>query len=343
MVAQYSQWDGYLEGQGSNILRFLLVPGNIERLKRGLNFITVVDDATVKKLIGRHTSWTFKNQKKVCRCGAVMPWSGPTNCYPSTLDRDTGAKVFDIIAAAKVDDYVPIQMSLDFAQDSLFCEYCYCVDLDAEVFEVFGGHVKNPKKEGVEQIGEHRFAEVCKNADAIPKLLKSFPLAKLPKNLKSFLRQVAKSDEESEFEDEDEDDGEGFDEEDDDDVDDADETDKSEVGDEAKETVADDEKTGVDDKAVDAGDDKKGAAHDSVHDSVQDIDREIELEKEVERMTMTEIAREIERETEREVEKMTLEEIGKELENEKERNTVQETGNGDKKDRSFILSFRKKK
>lgn len=39
VVAQYGQWDGYPEGQGVKILKFLRVPINIQRLKEGLKHI----------------------------------------------------------------------------------------------------------------------------------------------------------------------------------------------------------------------------------------------------------------------------------------------------------------
>ncbi|EED14808.1 conserved hypothetical protein [Talaromyces stipitatus ATCC 10500] len=340
MVAQYCQWDGYLEGQGLDILNFLLVPGNIDRLKQGLEYITIVDDKTIEDLVSGHTYSTHGENGKVCECGATDPWVGPSQWIPRTLSRDAGAKIFDIIAAAKVDDFVPIQLALEFAQDGLFCEYAYCVDLDAGVFEVFGGHVMNPKKESIGQMGEYRFAEACKDAKIMPKLLMSFLLTELPKNLKEFLGPIVKNNEEFQSDDDD-DEGEDEEEEEDDHVD-FDETDKSEGEDNAK--AADDKAVDVKSyktggvKAVSAPEDKK--LPDSREDKdkkeishdIHDIERERELQKKIEEMTMDEVAREIERETERETERMMMEEIGKELENEKKRTARQgSAGSGDKK------------
>lgn len=210
MVAQYCQWDGYLEGQGANILQFLLVPGNIERLKKGLTRITPVDEQTVQDILGKHRYSTYRNNQKVCECGAAVSFQEPEKCFPPTLNRDTGAKILDIIAAAQPDDYIPIQLSLEFAVNGLFCEYCYCVDLDAEVFEVFGGATYLPTITGdekVEQIGQNRFEEVCRAAEgaplmgkSMPALLKSWPLAELPKDTEDMVRQVAADNEESEYE-----------------------------------------------------------------------------------------------------------------------------------------------
>lgn len=260
MVAQYCQWDGYLEGQGARILEFLLVPGNIERLKKGLTRITPVDDQTVQDILGKHRYSSFKNNKKVCECGSAVSLQEPQKCFPSTLDRDTGAKILDIIAAARSDDYIPIQLSLDFAANGLYCEFCYCVDLDAEVFEVFGDAVAIPTTttgdEKIEQIGKNRFVEVCKAAEApslmrksMPMLLKSWPLGQLPKDLDDMLAQVAADNVgESEYEDGEHEDSE----------DDVDDDAESEVDDDdAKEVVKDD------DKEADTKDDDKKPQEDS--------------------------------------------------------------------------------
>src|ERR1051325_10492051 len=54
VVAQYCQWDGYPEGQGVTLVKFLQVPNNIQRLKNGLNHIYEVsenDTVTVDRRI----------------------------------------------------------------------------------------------------------------------------------------------------------------------------------------------------------------------------------------------------------------------------------------------------
>ncbi len=39
VVAQYGQWDGYPEGQGVTLMKFLRMPINIQQLKDGLEHI----------------------------------------------------------------------------------------------------------------------------------------------------------------------------------------------------------------------------------------------------------------------------------------------------------------
>jgi hypothetical protein len=191
MVAQYTQWDGYLEGQGWAILQFLLVPGNIQRLKAGMEFITVVDDDTVRQMGEGHEYNTYDRfGQRVCQCGTVAPISGPSPCVPSTLSRDTGSKLFEIIASARSDSYIPFLLSLEFATDGQFCEYCYCVDLDADTFELFGGHTRNVKSEDGQHTEKFRFSAVSPDAEWTPNFLKAFSFAELPKDLDDMLAKV---------------------------------------------------------------------------------------------------------------------------------------------------------
>ncbi|EEA23244.1 hypothetical protein EYB25_005986 [Talaromyces marneffei] len=323
MVAQYCQWDGYLEGQGATILQFLLVPGNIERLKKGVGHITPVNDETVQEILSKHRFSTFKNNKKVCECGAAVPFSVQETCFPPTLNRDTGAKIFDIIAAARLDDYIPIRLQLDFATDGLFCEYCYCVDLDAEVFEVFGGATRIPNTkddEKVEPIGKNRFVEVCKAekekdvpllGKSMPLLLKSWPLAQLPKDLDDMLSQVAADNVgESEYEDG------GNNREDD-----LDKDEKGTLNDE------DDKKAGDKDKTVTDGDDKQ--PDDANKNAVvpDEVKEKAEYEKNIERIA----------------EDLLIESAQQEIRMEKERAAMQATANAGNKERTFTPSIRETK
>jgi hypothetical protein len=44
VIAQYAPCDGFPEGQGVEILKFLLCPGNIGSLKNGLQYIYTIDE-----------------------------------------------------------------------------------------------------------------------------------------------------------------------------------------------------------------------------------------------------------------------------------------------------------
>lgn len=67
------------------------------------------------------------------------------NLYPEN-SRDIGAKILQIIYEAEK----PLKLvnSLDFAANSLFCEWAYVVDLDNNKLEVYEGFNKEPLVEG---------------------------------------------------------------------------------------------------------------------------------------------------------------------------------------------------
>lgn len=191
MVAQYSQWDGYLEGQGWQILQFLLVPGNIQRLKAGMELITILDEDEVRELMEKHSYATVDIPGRyICQCGSVRNFSEAPRCYPPTLSRETGAKLLDIIASAKSDWFVPFELSLEFAMDSLYCEYCYCIDLDNDTFEIFGGHTEMLQSEDGKCTEQFRFAGVHPTAECMPLFLKAFAFEDLPKDLDDMLAKV---------------------------------------------------------------------------------------------------------------------------------------------------------
>ena len=58
VVAQCSQWDGYPEGQGMDILHFLLNSDNIERLKNGLQHIITLSAEMVEHITARNAAAT---------------------------------------------------------------------------------------------------------------------------------------------------------------------------------------------------------------------------------------------------------------------------------------------
>ena len=118
-LAQYGQWDGYPQGQGRDIYHWIWKNhGNIIRLKRGLSHVRVLTTEAVRT--------QFSN--------ALLP---------ASLSRDTGSKIFELVACAKADEPVDVVLELDFVNDGLFCEWAYVLDLDDEVLEVWTGHVAN--------------------------------------------------------------------------------------------------------------------------------------------------------------------------------------------------------
>jgi hypothetical protein len=165
VVAQYSQWDGYPErgGQGMKILRFLRQPGNIKRLKRGLQYITIlcINEGEASQ---RLTEIEATEQ--------------------TSLSRDTGAGILEIIAGATDTSYIPIFLNLEFANDGLFCEWAYVIDLDDAVFEVFSGAVRK------EQASSERFNAIGGERDTVPAFVRGFSVQALPDTEADFIEKL---------------------------------------------------------------------------------------------------------------------------------------------------------
>lgn len=109
-VAQYGQWDGYPEGQGVTVLSFL----------HDFN-----KEAFLKNL----------SECKILKTDQELEEATPS---PS-LSRNTAAGILRLIETAPQLLY----SSLDFAGDSLMCEWAYVIDFDRNTFEVYKGFNKN--------------------------------------------------------------------------------------------------------------------------------------------------------------------------------------------------------
>jgi hypothetical protein len=140
-VAQYGQWDGYLEGQGKTVMEFIKKNRSAAKLNK---FRKAVDECKFLSETEAQKTWTD--------CGAVGGEDSVTMAvadkhsalYPG-LSRDTGAKILDLIRGGTVRGLVD---SIDFALDSLFCEWAYVLDLDKEVLEIYRGFTKSGKVKG---------------------------------------------------------------------------------------------------------------------------------------------------------------------------------------------------
>lgn len=119
-VSQYGQWDGNPGGQGASALNFLLNTFDRE------TFISKVK-ALVKP-----------DQKRIDEINADENWY---KTYPH-LSRDMGAKILECIQ--KSDKGLEHLPRIDFAADSLMCEFVYVLDLDKNTFEIYRGFNKRP-------------------------------------------------------------------------------------------------------------------------------------------------------------------------------------------------------
>jgi hypothetical protein len=129
-VAQYCQWDGYLKGMGKNIAEFFHNnKNNLDSFKQAIRNCSFISEEEIQKLwqsvgadgsglVGMDISDKFKKK------------------YPE-LHRDiSGSELFENIIkhnGGRLND------ALDFAGDSIFCEWAYVVDLDHNTLEIYKG------------------------------------------------------------------------------------------------------------------------------------------------------------------------------------------------------------
>ncbi|KAH9204812.1 hypothetical protein DL95DRAFT_398228, partial [Leptodontidium sp. 2 PMI_412] len=121
-IAQYTQFDGYPEGQGVEILKFLQDSANVERLKEGLQHIYIPSHEKLQHMEEEIKRLDIEAQKGGLMTGAHFISSAVYTLWPS-LSRDTGAEILEIVAQATIENPVPIQLDLAFANDDLFCEW----------------------------------------------------------------------------------------------------------------------------------------------------------------------------------------------------------------------------
>ena len=137
-VAQYCQWDGYPEGQGIRVLTFLK-SANLEKFKEKLDKVSWITHDELEK------QWVEAGAEPGARLVPFEVTEKFGNLYPEN-SRDIGAKILQIIYEAEK----PLKLvnSLDFAANSLFCEWTYVVDLDNNKLEVYEGFNGEPLVKG---------------------------------------------------------------------------------------------------------------------------------------------------------------------------------------------------
>lgn len=132
-VAQYGQWDGYPSGQGTTCLWFARSLSNSKRLERFKNAVRSCRFATAEEIYEINDKIKKENIKN---------WP---ELYP-TLSRDTCAEILNVIYDSDTDDIL-LNDDLDFAADSLFCEWLWLIDLDRGVLEGYRGFNREPLTE----------------------------------------------------------------------------------------------------------------------------------------------------------------------------------------------------
>ena len=198
-VAQYGQWDGYPGGQGIDILDFLTNEIDRETFEAKVKTLTWITDKEHK------AQWVECGALKDSDLVSMAVAEKHAAKYPEN-SRDTGAKILSVIQNS--DRPIRLISQLEFAGDSLFCEWAYVIDLDKNTFEVYEGFNKEPlqdnerfsmlekHKESIELDGQ-KIIESKQNYYPV-KFAKSFELDNLPP-VSDFLAFFDKGDEDAEL------------------------------------------------------------------------------------------------------------------------------------------------
>lgn len=173
-VAQYGQWDGYPSSTGVDILAFLRGMERASFLSklRAASFYT--DDeitALNKRIQDENIVWQRD-----------WPW----------LSRDAGSDVLSYVA--KQPDGIKLKNAIDFAADSLSCEFAYVIDFDKETLEIYKGFNKEPVPEGERFHGATTDDKYASAAYQPVRFVRSYSLASLPTDA-VFLAEVEPKDE----------------------------------------------------------------------------------------------------------------------------------------------------
>jgi len=136
-VAQYGQWDGQPSGQGVDILNFL--QNDMDRVKFE-NQIEALSFATEEE---QKQTWIEIGAEPNTMVSAEVA-NKHKELYPE-YSVDNGAGILRLIQNS--DWKLKLRNSIDFAKDSLSCEWGYVIDLDKNTFEIYKGRNRTPLDE----------------------------------------------------------------------------------------------------------------------------------------------------------------------------------------------------
>ena len=140
VVAKYCQWDGHIYSQGKIIIEFIKNKFDKDLFIKKLKNVKQISTKELKKL------WT--------KCGADpnSEWVDLDvgnkfgKKYPH-LERDMGGKILEFIQSSK--GIIKLDNDKNFAKDSLFCEYCYVLNLDEDTLDIYTGFCKEKPSKSI--------------------------------------------------------------------------------------------------------------------------------------------------------------------------------------------------
>ena len=163
-VAQYGQWDGYLECSGVRILQFLKKV-DMKKFSEYVDNVKFLTEEEVNAL--NKTEWQREN-----------PY----------LSRDCGCDILDYVMSEEGN--IGLTDESEFAKESLSCEYAYLIDLDTNELEIYKGFNKSKENESPRFVAK----EVDNYGYCGVSVLGKFDINKLPTE-KEFLALEPEEDE----------------------------------------------------------------------------------------------------------------------------------------------------
>jgi len=132
-IAQYGQWDGYPEGQGDTIIEFLTSDISLESFKEKLENLEWITEEEHKQ------RWVEMGADPDSDLVSMDISSKFREKYPE-LHRDIGAEILQRVYDK--DGELKLKNDVNFASDSLFCEWAYLIDMDSMKLIVSRGFQK---------------------------------------------------------------------------------------------------------------------------------------------------------------------------------------------------------
>lgn len=129
-IAQYGQWDGYPEGQGTGVLSFLHKMDE-QRFRKQLQLTSWISNEELNTLQAKFM------KSKGAKSFNISVSDSFAEMFPE-FSRDTGSDILEYVYTSEF-PVIKLHNDITFAADSLFCEWAYVIDMDKRTFEVYVG------------------------------------------------------------------------------------------------------------------------------------------------------------------------------------------------------------
>ena len=155
-LTKYCQWDGYLSGQGKDIINIIIrfnTEGHWGEFRKHVDGLVYISDEEVANRWEEFDKNNFCGSMQFC------------DKYPN-LHRDTGAGILNLILFNNNLEVTKPDPEFAYHVGGLHCEYCYVLDLDDDLLEIYSYHKGTKEgrfKNGIKLFSVVPFNEVNQN------------------------------------------------------------------------------------------------------------------------------------------------------------------------------------